>query len=455
VSETQLTALVPASLLERAGTATVSVTNPDGATLQATFTIRMVVALITGMSPGSAQVNSGDFTLTVTGRGFMTGAVVQWDGMSLPTTWRSAAQLDAQVSGSLLGSSRMVQITVMNPGVAPTDAVMFYVSPPPAGVLTYLEPASREAGSGDFTLLIFGQRFLSGAVVKWDGQDLPTTFRSASQLEAVVSGSRLARVGTAQITVANPGSAASPALTFTIVAPVVSAWLGGLNGTVSAASQGSIVVNFSASTPVEASGTLTAQFSPNAANLEPWCQPEIGLGFLSGATRTRTRTFVIGAGERSVSIPFETGTVAGTITVRLTALNSAGADVLQGRSVTSTITVDRGGPSIVANSVKIEGASGSGFDVTLSGVMPGRELTEAEYTFTAASTARLETTTVTVNLRTPALQWFQTVEGCNAGGRFWLRMPFTTANGDNTSVASVSVSLKNGSQTSGSVSGGR
>jgi hypothetical protein len=455
VSDTRLTARVTAALLERPGTATVSVTNPDNTSAQANFTVRPVQALVTSLSPGSTPVNSNGFTLTVSGRGFLRDAVVVWDGSNLPSTWRSSTQLEAQVSASLLTSARSVPVQVANPQSPVSDAVIFAVSAPLVPSLASLEPGSREAGSGDFTLLVSGRGFLSGATVRWNGENLPTTFRSDTRVEAAVAGSRLAAVATAQVTAVNPGSAVSGALTFSVTAPVVSPGLAGLGGTVSAATQGNVTINLTPAPALAVQGTLTATFQANAANLGGGCQPESGLGFVEGQNRVRTRTFSMSAGQQSMSIPFEVGSVAGTITIQLTSLTSAGANVLAGRTITSSITVERSGPAITASSVRIENATGSSFDVTLTGTMPGRELTDADFTFTGAAAARLDTTMVTIDLRQAAPAWFQSANGCTAGGRFLLRVPFSTANGDNSSIASVSVVLKNGSQVSGAVSGGR
>lgn len=63
---------------------------------------------------------------------------------------------------------------------------------------------------GDFTLVVSGQNFVSGAVVSFGGTFLPTTFVSSKQLTATGTATA-AQTGTVQITVINPdpGSATS------------------------------------------------------------------------------------------------------------------------------------------------------------------------------------------------------------------------------------------------------
>jgi hypothetical protein len=67
-------------------------------------------------------------------------------------------------------------------------------------------PPSVVAGNVGFTLTVIGTSFRSGAVVRWNGVSLSTTFVSATQLAAMVEGSRLTASAAVTITVVNPGS---------------------------------------------------------------------------------------------------------------------------------------------------------------------------------------------------------------------------------------------------------
>jgi YVTN family beta-propeller protein len=73
-------------------------------------------------------------------------------------------------------------------------------------------------------LLVNGQNFLASSVVRWNGNDRPTTFSSSSQLTAQISASDIAAAGTASVTVFNPatGGGNSNTSTFTITAGGVS-----------------------------------------------------------------------------------------------------------------------------------------------------------------------------------------------------------------------------------------
>jgi hypothetical protein len=88
-------------------------------------------------------------------------------------------------------------------------------APPPA-TLTSLSPSSAAAGGPAFTLTVNGSGFVSGATVRWNGADRTTVFINSGQLTAEIPASDIAAAGTAQVTVVNPGAAASNALPFTV-----------------------------------------------------------------------------------------------------------------------------------------------------------------------------------------------------------------------------------------------
>ena len=90
---------------------------------------------------------------------------------------------------------------------------------PTAPALSSMSPSSTIAGTGAFTLNLTGLRFVSGAIVKWNGLNRTTTFTSATQLSAAITANDVLGAGTASITVQNPNGETSNALTFTISTP--------------------------------------------------------------------------------------------------------------------------------------------------------------------------------------------------------------------------------------------
>ena len=173
---------------------------------------------ITNLNPSSATATGAAFLLTVNGTGFVSGAVVQWNGAGLSTTYASATQLIASVPASLIAVPRSANIAVTNPGGGVSNSVSFPVITP-MPVITSLSPSSAAAAGNAFTLTVNGTGFFLGATVQWNGSALPTTFVSSTQMTASVAASLIASQGNAEVTVSSSG-VVSNAVSFTI-APVV------------------------------------------------------------------------------------------------------------------------------------------------------------------------------------------------------------------------------------------
>ncbi len=173
----------------------------------------------TTLSPATTPAAGTAFTLTVSGTGFVSGSVVNWNGTPLTTTFVSSTQLTASVPANLIGSVGTVQVAVTNPtpgGGNSTQLAFAIVNPTP--VLGSLSTTSAPVGSAPLTLTITGSKFVAGSVVRWQGADRATTFKSATQVTATIPATDLVFAGSVQITVANPtpGGGSSTATTFTI-----------------------------------------------------------------------------------------------------------------------------------------------------------------------------------------------------------------------------------------------
>ena len=93
----------------------------------------------------------------------------------------------------------------------------------PVPAITSLSPSCAPEGEQVLNpnvngqLLVNGQNFVAGSVVRWNGNDRPTTFLSSSQLSALISVSDISGAGTAAVTVFNPAPGGSSDFsTFTI-----------------------------------------------------------------------------------------------------------------------------------------------------------------------------------------------------------------------------------------------
>ncbi len=121
---------------------------------------------------------------------------------------------------------------------APLLAVMFLTgcgalnpfcgSARPRPVLTSLEPnpASLAQVQQGLLLTVNGSHFYSSSILLWNGEALPTTVTSSTQLQATITTTQISSPGTTQIVVHTPGNLSgdlgcdsggdSKALTFTV-----------------------------------------------------------------------------------------------------------------------------------------------------------------------------------------------------------------------------------------------
>ncbi len=230
ISATELEAAITAADLASAGAASVTVFNPapGGGTSNAqAFTINPnggsnPAPVAASLSPATTAAGGSAFVLTVNGSNFATNATVRWNGAARATTFVSANQLQASIGAADIAAAGSATVTVFNPapGGGTSTGVAFTISAAqnPAPTLSSLSPSSRTADTGAFTLTVSGANFVSGSVVRWNGNNRSTTFVSSTSLTAAIGASDVASAGSASITVftPTPGGGTSTASTFTI-----------------------------------------------------------------------------------------------------------------------------------------------------------------------------------------------------------------------------------------------
>jgi hypothetical protein len=179
----------------------------------------------TSLSPSSAIVGGPGFQLTVGGKNFAQGAVVNWNDSPRSTTFVSATEVQAQILASDIAKAGTFHVTVTNPppGGGKSNSLPFIVDNPVPGIGS-LSPDQALAGGSAFTLTINGSNFVSGSFVEWNGTALSTKFVSSIKLTATVPARAITTAGTASVTVVNPapGGGPSNAETFYINNPAPS-----------------------------------------------------------------------------------------------------------------------------------------------------------------------------------------------------------------------------------------
>lgn len=169
-------------------------------------TVYNPVPSLASLSPAKAGAGGAAFTLTVTGSNFVNGAVVQWNGANLATTFGSSSQLTAQVPAANITAVGGFAITVFNPapGGGLSNSLTFSVVNPVPVLTSATAPPGTFAGSDTFVLTVNGSNFISGATVLWQNAARPTTFVSGSQLTALISSSDATAAGSFAVAVVNP-----------------------------------------------------------------------------------------------------------------------------------------------------------------------------------------------------------------------------------------------------------
>ncbi len=202
-----LTVTLITSDVANPGTLSFVVANPSGGGLSTavSFNVLPNSPTISALDPSTVVTGSGAFTLHLTGSNFASTAVVKVNNANRTTTFIDSSHLDAAIPATDVSSNRTLSITVLNPSNKTSNAVNLVVSNTvPAPTISLLNPNLVPAGSAAFDLVVTGQNFVSGAVVRVNGVSRSTTFNSSTQLTARILSSDVAIEGSLPITVRNP-----------------------------------------------------------------------------------------------------------------------------------------------------------------------------------------------------------------------------------------------------------
>ena len=207
VSSTTLRAVIPEALLavNRPLDIRLGVPNVWIAGAGLTWNVAAAVPVISSLAPAGAGSGSDDLEVTVHGSGFTTGTGVWVNGVLRTTTIVSGTELLFTLTAADLSSAGNLIITVQTPAPGGgTSAPVNFTVTDLAPELAALPLAGVTAGRPGFTLIVHGQNLTSGTVVRWNGNDRVTTFRSGRRLMATIPASDVAAPGQAAITVRTP-----------------------------------------------------------------------------------------------------------------------------------------------------------------------------------------------------------------------------------------------------------
>lgn len=259
--------------------------------------------VLTSLSENAVTLPGGNRVVSANGSGFVSGMVMQVDGVDVATTYLTAATAQFTIPSARTASAGTLAITAVNPGPGggASNALSYTVNRA-APTLASVTPASGTAPTGDRALALVGTGFDAGSQVYADATLLSSTFNSATSLSATLPAAIADVQGTKNITVVNPapGGGTSVARTY--------------------------ISNYATPT--------IASLTPSVADIDSvdTAVAVVGTGFVPGQTTFRLDGALITGSASSAT--------AASITVPSSALASAGA-----KSVTATNPAPGGGPS--------------------------------------------------------------------------------------------------------------
>lgn len=169
------------------------------------------------LTPDEADAGAQSLTVDISGADFVEGAQVFCDGYYMPTTFVGASALRAEITGDILSSGRVAQVTVRNPDGQVTNALpVTVINPVPS--ISFLSPAYRTSGSGDGWVMIRGDNFVPTSIVRWDGVAGDSYYVVRDWVDTAVPAALFAAGGAFQVTVENPapGGGTSNAVVFPV-----------------------------------------------------------------------------------------------------------------------------------------------------------------------------------------------------------------------------------------------
>jgi hypothetical protein len=213
VDNSHLTASIPVSAINgtAVGNLPITVATPPpggGSSNSAPILVEYPLPSLTSLSPSTAVLGNGSFTLTVNGGNFATGATVFWNNVSRVTQFVSSTQLTASILVSdLTVAAGTVGVTVANPSPsAGISNIASFTVENPAPIVSSITPTSSLAGDPQF-VNVTGSGFVTGATVQLGGRSFPTNFTSSTSIFAGVDS---LPVGSLTLTVTNPPPTVGP-----------------------------------------------------------------------------------------------------------------------------------------------------------------------------------------------------------------------------------------------------
>ena len=301
-------------------------------------------------------------------------------------------------------------------------------------VVSGVSPNAVVLGTSGQQITVTGSGFTSTSVIRFNGVVAASTVDSTTQIHAVLP--QPLTLNPITVTVYDPASqlvsqsSGTPAVV--TVTPAKASAILTVPPTSTSGQQPSVALALQAAYPVPISGVYTLTFVPGST-------PAVDDPAIQFPNGSRTYPFTIAANAISgPSVPFQTGTVAGTVTVSFT-LNAAGVDVTPTTGQTAVVVIPGQAPT--ATSVSFT-QSGPTVTVTVVGFSNVRNVASATFNFTPAAGTSLAVTSLTLPVTTIFNSWFSSAASNAFGSVFTYTQTFNLSDAG-AKVQSISVTLTN------------
>lgn len=207
-SSTQIQVTIPASALGGGAVLPVTVTNPGpgGGTSNAVrFTIYNPVPEIAALSQQSVLVNSGPFSLDITGNNFVSQTEIEFGNVILQPVSFDRGHIRLVVPKFAFPKGVVTSIRAINPspGGGASSALEFTVANP-LPVVNSVSPLSVTAGGDGTPITLLGTGFVDGSVVMAGTTQLIPDAVSDTELQLRLPGTLITESGKLALTATNP-----------------------------------------------------------------------------------------------------------------------------------------------------------------------------------------------------------------------------------------------------------
>jgi hypothetical protein len=403
------------------------------------FTLDNLPFLPLVLAPGDAQIFSLIFAPAQAGRqtgrlrigGDSFDLAAEGLGPVLTYSYRNpAGAIPVQPLGSVIfpgaqvGGTATVDFTLKNTGTAPAPLIS-------VGIVS----------DGKTVFTLSGLPTMPRAVAPEESVTFSIVFAPLADGQ---SGASL-RVNTDAFVLVGVGSRPAPLPDYTIQGPT----------SVQAFEQPSAGVTLASTYPVTLVGTLTLSAESDSFVADP---------SVLFSTGSRTATFRIPAGTTravfsngATEIRYQTGSVAGTITLTPSFASEGGMDLTPGNPKTLRATLAASAPKLV--NLSVDSRTANGFTLQATGYTTTRSLTKATVSFKGKTGYNFSGTTFSFDLTSSSFLWFTSQASAAFGGQFNVQLPFALSTSDRATdalppiqaIESVTVTLSNEKGASSSV----